>query len=38
MIEGVIMLGYIIPIGILVALFVIVAILLLTGKDDRDDE
>ncbi len=31
------MLGYIIPIGILVALFVIIAIVLLTGKDDSDE-
>ena len=31
------MLGYIIPIGILVALFVIIAIILLTGKDDSDE-
>ncbi len=37
MIEGVTMLGVIIPIGILVALFVIIAIVLLTGKDDSDE-
>ena len=32
------MTNYIIPIGIIVAVFVVIAILLLTGKDDSDDE
>ena len=31
------MLGIIIPIGILVVLFVIIAVLLLFGKDDSDE-
>ncbi len=32
------MFSYIIPIGIVVAAFVVIAILLLTGKDNSDDE
>jgi len=31
------MLGIIIPIGILVILFVIIAVLLIAGKDDSDE-
>ena len=32
------MANFIIPIGIIVIVFVVIAILLLTGKDNSDDE